>query len=51
MLPYTQTKQEPFTHDSYKANYAELIFRIKLLLPAMDDFIPKSPETYNYFYD
>ena len=43
-------KTEPFTLDSQKANYAELLNSIKFSLAAMDDIIPKSPETYNYFF-
>ena len=42
---------EPFTTDTQNANYAELTKGIQLRLPAIDDFIPKSPEIYNYFYE
>ena len=45
------TKTEFFSPDTQNANYAELINSIKLLLPATNDFIPKSTEMYNYFYD
>ena len=40
-------KTELFTQFNHNANYAELINNIKLLLPAMDDFIPKSPTLHN----
>ena len=43
-------KTEQFTQFTQKANYAELINTIKFSLPTLDDFIPKSPEIYNYFY-
>ena len=43
-------KTEPFTQCTQDANYAALINTIKFALPAMDDFIPKSPELYSYFY-
>ena len=44
-------KTEPFTQSNHDANYAELINSIKFSLPAMGDFIPKSPAIYNYFYE
>ena len=44
-------KTLPFTQTNHDANYAELINTIKFSLPAMDDFIPKSPVIYNYFYN
>ena len=44
-------KKEPFTQFNHDAKYAELINSIKLPLPAMDDFISKSPTLYNYFYE
>ena len=40
--PYTQLKKDP--------NYAELINTIKFSLPSMDDFKPKYPRIYNFFY-
>ena len=43
-------KTEPFTLDIQNSNYAELIKSIPFSLPAMDDFIPKSPDIHNYFY-
>ena len=43
-------KTEPLKQFSHDANYAELINTVKFLLPAMDDFIPKSPTLYNYFH-
>ena len=43
-------KTEPFTLSTQDTNYAELINLIKFSLPAMYDFIPKSPKIYNYFY-
>ena len=42
---------EPFTPDTQKANDADSINSIKFSLPAMDDFIPKSPEIFSYFFD
>ena len=41
---------KPLTQLNHDANYAELINTIKFSLSAMDDFIPKSPTLYNYFY-
>ena len=43
-------KTEPITPSSQNASYAELINTIKFSLPALVDFIHKSPEIYNYFY-
>ena len=43
-------KTEPFIQSNHDANYAELINSIQFSLPAMDDFISKSPTLYNYFY-
>ena len=43
-------RTEPFKQSNQTANYAELINTVKFALPAQDDFIPKSPEIYNYFY-
>ena len=43
-------KTEPFIQSNHDANYAELINSTKFSLPAMEDFIPKSPTLYNYFY-
>ena len=43
-------KKETLTFEPQNANYAELINIIKCLLPAMDNFIPKSPEIYKHFY-
>ena len=43
-------KTGPFIQSNHDANYAELINSIEFSLPAMDDFIPKSPLLYNYFY-
>ena len=43
-------KTEPFTPHTQKANDADLIIIIRFSLPIMDDFIPKSPEKFNYFY-
>ena len=42
---------EPFIQSNHDVNYAELINSIKFSFPAMDDFIPKSPLLYNYFYE
>ena len=42
-------KTEPFTPNKQNGNYAELIKNIKISFPAMDDFVPKSPKTYDYF--
>ena len=44
-------KTEPFTRFNNDTNHAELINSIKFSLPLMDDFIPKSPTIYNYFYE
>ena len=44
-------KTEPFIQSNHNAKYAELMDSIKFSLPAMDDFIPKSPTLYNYFYE
>ena len=49
-VTFNTKKTEPFTLFNHDANYAELINSIKLSLPAMDDFIPKSLSLYNYFY-
>ena len=46
-----KNKTEPLTQSNNDTNYAELINSIKCSLPAMDDFIPKSPTIYNYFYE
>ena len=43
-------KTEPFTNSTRDTNYAEFKKTIKFSHPVMDDFIPKSPEIYNYFY-
>ena len=43
-------KTEPFIQSNIDANYAEIINSIKFSLPAMDDFIPKSPTIYKCFY-
>ena len=42
-------KTEPFIQFTQVAIDAELINIIKFSLPAMNDFIPKSPELYTYF--
>ena len=42
-------KTETLTQSNQTANYAELISTIKFYLPALDDFVPKSPEIYIYF--
>ena len=42
---------EPSTQSNHVSNDAGLINNIKYSLPAMDDFIPKSPTLYNYFYE
>ena len=44
-------KTEPFKKSNPDADYAKLINSIKFSLPAMDDFITKSPTLYNYFYE
>ena len=44
-------KTEPLTQSNNDTNYAELINSMKFSLPAMDDFLPKSPIIYNYFYE
>ena len=44
-------KTENFIRYNHDANYVELINSTKFSLPAMDDFIPKSPNLYNYFYE
>ena len=44
-------KTENFTQFNHDANYAELLNSMKFSLPAMDDFIPKSPTLYNNFYE
>ena len=44
-------KTEHFTQFNHDANYAKLKKFIKFSLPAMNDFIPKSPILYNYFYE
>ena len=44
-------KIEPYTQFTQNANYAELINTIKFSLPALDDFIPKSPEVCDYIYN
>ena len=44
-------KTEPFIQSNHNANYAELIYSITFPIPAMDEFIPKSPTLYNYFYE
>ena len=44
-------KTEPFIQSNHDANYAELINSIKFSLPAMVNFIPKSPTLHNYFYE
>ena len=44
-------KTEPFKNSNHHADYAELINSINFSLPAMDDFMPKSPTLYNYFYE
>ena len=44
-------KTKPFTLDAQKRKYAKLTSDIKFALPAMDDLIPKSTETYKYLYD
>ena len=41
---------EHFIQSTQDANFSELLNTIKFSLPAMDEFIPKSPELYNYFY-
>ena len=43
-------KTEPFTQPTEYTNYAELKNTMKFSLPTMNDFIPKSPELYNFFY-
>ena len=44
-------KTEPFTQSNNETNYAKITNSIKFSLPAMDDFIPKSPTICNYFYE
>ena len=44
-------KTEPYTQNYQGPNYAEIINTIKFSLSAMDNFIPKSPGIYNFFYD
>ena len=44
-------KTEPLPEFNYDANYAELINTMKIWLPAMDGFVPKSQTLYNYFYE
>ena len=44
-------RSQPFTLNTQNANYEELINSIKFLLPAMDDYIAKTQELYNYFYE
>ena len=44
-------KTNPFSQFNQDANYAELINIIKFSIPATDDFIPKSPTPYNFFYE
>ena len=44
-------KTEPLTQSTKNANYTELKNTINFSLPALDDFIPISPEIYNYFYN
>ena len=43
-------KTEPYSQFNQDPNYAELISTIKFSLPPMDDFIPKSPQIYKFFY-
>ena len=44
-------KTESFTKSTQNANYSELINTIKSSRPALENFIPKSKEIYNYFYN
>ena len=44
-------KTEHFIQTNNDANYAELKNSIKISLPEMADFKPKSPTIYNYFYE
>ena len=44
-------KTEVFILFNHDANCTELINTKKISLPAMDNFIPKSPTLYNYFYE
>ena len=34
-------------HPPQNANYAELLDTIRFSIPALDNFVPKSPENYN----
>ena len=51
MLRWIQIKQSIYRYYVYNANYAEIIKSIKFSLSTIDDFIPESPETRNYFYN
>ena len=44
-------KTEPFIQSNHDTNYAGFFYSIKFFVPAMDNFIPKSPTLYNYFYE
>ena len=44
-------KTEQFTQSNHNANYAKFINTIKFSLAALDNFITKSPEIYNCFYN
>ena len=44
-------KTQPFIHPPQNEIYVELINTNKFSLPALDDFVPKYPEVFNYFYN
>ena len=44
-------KTESLTQPLWNADYGELKNIIKFSLPALDDFVSKSPEIYNYVYN
>ena len=44
-------KTKSFTLDAQNRKYAKLKSDVKFALPAMDDLLPKSTETYKNFYD
>ena len=44
-------KTESIIQFPHNANYAMLIYTIKISPPAPDEFIPKSPVIYYYFYN
>ena len=48
---FSPVKTEPFTPNTQNSKYGELINNKNFSLPAMDDFIPKSANVYDYFYN